>query len=102
MKLTMDDAIRKMMKDGGDLNIYNSDITVLPKNLVVPGDLTMMNAPVSRLPDGLIVRGSLWLTGCKKLSRLPENLYVGKNIWIKGTKITKIPESVNIGGIVCK
>ena len=61
--LTKEDLIVK-----GDLNLYKSDISSLPKNLKVEGNLNLSYAKIMHLPKGLKVGENLLImnTNLKK------------------------------------
>jgi len=58
------DKILEYIKNGseGSLNLPNSPIKFLPKNLTkVGGTLNLINSQIEKLPDNLTVNGYLWL-----------------------------------------
>ena len=48
---------------GGDIDLRNTDIKVLPDNLVVGGNLDLEGTDIKVLPDNLVVGGCLYLEG---------------------------------------
>ena len=95
------DKIQEYIKNGseGDLNLSNSPIQFLPKNLTkVGGDLNLMHSQIEKLPDNLTVNGNLDLDGCKNLQSLPNGLKVKNNLHIRDTNITSLPSDLEVGG----
>lgn len=60
MKLTLEEANRIMAENNGHLDLYNTEITELPKGLKVGGDLDLRNTPITKLPDNLKVDGNIF------------------------------------------
>ena len=90
------------IKDGkpyylGSLDLYSTDVTSLPDNLVVGGWLDLSYTKISKLPDNLVVGGFLNLTGTN-ITELPEGLVVGGFLDLFDTMITELPENLVVGG----
>lgn len=117
MKLTLKEAQEMMSKCGGSLDLYKTDITVLPSSLMVPGNVYLYNTNLTALPNNLIVGGNLDLynTGitslpkdlivggnldlsCTPIVKLPDGLVVGGDLDLRRTKITSLPEGLTVGG----
>ena len=81
----------------GDLNLFKSKITSLPKGLKVGGKLSLYNSKITSLPENLKVRGSLNLSGTK-ITSLPEGLKVGGDLSLYETKITSLPKGLKVRG----
>lgn len=117
MKLTKKRALRMMREGGGNLDLYRSEITELPKGLVVDGYIDLYNTPIANLPEDLIVGETLYLNntlitslpaGIKVggsldlsntlISSLPNNFTVGGSLYLSNTRITSLPDDIVIGG----
>ena len=84
----------------GDLNLINSKIKSLPKDLEVGGFLDLSYSLINSLPEGLIVGGALSLFDCTNITSLPEGLKVGRNLDLGFTKITSLPKGLKVGGYI--
>ena len=82
---------------GGELYLYGTNITELPDNLVVGGWLGLSHTKVIRLPNNLVVGGCLSLE-FTNITELPKNLIVGGGLGLFGTNITKLPDNLVVGG----
>ena len=51
------------MKVGGDLELYDTELTSLPEGLKVGGHLDLRQTNITSLPKGLEVRGYLYTYG---------------------------------------
>ena len=71
----------------GDLDLYHSNITSLPKGLKVGGDLDLYHSKITSLPEGLKVRGYLDLR-YSSIESLPKGLKV-RDLHIWETSLTK-------------
>jgi len=81
---------------GGDLNLTNSKVSVLPDGLVVDGDLLLEGSAVRVLPYGLRVSGSVY--GGSEITSLSENIVIDGDLSLLFAPITKLPESLSVGG----
>jgi hypothetical protein len=79
-----------------ELNISDSDITNLPKGLVVNGALLMENTDIEELPDDIKFH-SLFAAG-SKLKKLPDGLTVDGWLDISETPMSKLPENLTVMG----
>jgi hypothetical protein len=66
---------------------------------VVNGDLNLGNTPITSLPKNLKVHGGLNLSGTQ-ITSLPEGLTVNSYLDLGGTNVETLPESSDIGGFV--
>jgi len=84
----------------GDLDLRDTDIEFLPKNLKkVGGSLTLINCKKLRyLPDNLVVENNLDLDYCESLEGLPNGLFVRHRLDIRGTKFPTLPIDLKVGG----
>ena len=90
----INDKIQEYIRNGsvGDLDLRNSPIKFLPKNLTkVGGDLILTHSQIEKLPDNLIVNGGLDLDNCKNLQSLPNGLKVKEILDLRDTNITSLP-----------
>ena len=95
------DKIQEYIRNGfgGDLDLRNSPIKFLPKNLTkVGGSLNLMYSQIEKLPDNLTVNGYLWLDYCKNLQSLPNGLKVEGPLDLRYTNITSLPSDLEVGG----
>jgi hypothetical protein len=95
------DKIQEYVKNGskGDLDLRNSLIKLLPRNLTkVGGNLNLMLSQIEKLPDNLMVNGYLDLESCKNLKSLPNGLKVKYYLDLQGTNITSLPLDLEVGG----
>ena len=87
---------RMMSANNGTLDISNTKITQLPKELVVKGDL-ILNRYIKKLPDKLIVEGNLDLRGTNVDLQSTSQLQVGGNLYT-GHCTTGFKWIVMVGG----
>ena len=80
----------------GSLDLYDTNITSLPKNLVVGGRLDLGCTNITSIPENLVVGGELYLD-CSKINSLPDNLVVGGSMNLRRTNITSLPENLVVG-----
>ena len=73
---------------GGNLDLYNTQITSLPDNLKVGGYLDLSNTQITSLPDNLKVGGGLYLSNTR-ITSLPDNLQVGGGLYLSNTPISQ-------------
>ena len=95
------DKIQEYIRNGfgGDLDLRNSPIKFLPKNLTkVGGSLNLMYSQIEKLPDNLTVNGYLWLDYCKNLQSLPNGLKVIGELDLQDTNLTSLPSDLEVGG----
>ena len=95
-KLTLKKA-KRMMDEGGNLDLRGTGITSLPDNLTVGGWLDLRDTSITTLPDNLTVGGSLDLSGTG-ITALPANLTVGGWLDLTDTSITTLPDNLTVGG----
>ena len=93
--------IRDYIKNGsqGDLDLRNSTIEFLPKNLTqVNGDLRLIDSVnLKSLPNNLTVNGRVDLEGCKNITSLPSGLKVTVYLDISQTNIKSLPLDLEVG-----
>jgi len=97
------EKIQEYIRNGfeGDLELENSPIKFLPRNLTkVGGSLILMYSQIEKLPDNLTVNGYLWLDNCKNLQSLPNGLKVYGDLDLRFTNITFLPSDLEVGGIL--
>ena len=70
--------------------INNKPIT--KEDLKVGGDLNLFKSKITSLPKGLKVGGKLILSYCENISSLPEGLIVRGNLYVRGTELQKYSE----------
>ena len=95
------DKIQEYIRNGfkGDLDLRNSPIQFLPRNLTkVGGSLILMYSQIEKLPDNFTVNGDLWLDGCKNLQSLPNGLKVKGFLDLQDTNITSLPSDLKVEG----
>ncbi len=97
MKLTLEEAKRRMEANNGDLDLSGTPITSLPAGLTVGGWLDLHGTQIRELPDGLTVGGNFYLSGTQ-IKKLPAGLTVGGNLYLRGTPVTSLPEGLTVGG----
>ena len=107
MKLTLEEAKRRMDANGGWLYLRGTQITALPDNLTVGGWLDLSGTQITALPDNLTVGGWLDLSGTQitdkereraKVRRLKGGDYVeGRYIYCDGC-LTHIKGTRRAGG----
>jgi len=94
------EKIQEYIRNGfeGDLELENSPIKFLPRNLTkVGGSLILMYSQIEKLPDNLTVNGYLWLDGCKNLESLPNGLKVKGGLDLRHTNLTSLPSDLEVG-----
>jgi len=94
------DKIQEYVKNGskGDLDLRNSLIKLLPRNLTkVGGNLNLMLSQIEKLPDNLMVNGYLDLESCKNLKSLPNGLKVKYYLDLRHTNLTSLPSDLEVG-----
>ena len=95
------DKIQEYIRNGseGNLDLENSPIKFLPKNLTkVGGSLILMYSQIEKLPDNLTVNWNLVLDSCKNLQSLPNGLKVKSNLDLQDTNITSLPSDLEVNG----
>ena len=100
IKIT-NEKIQEYIRNGfeGDLELENSPIKFLPRNLTkVGGKLNLMYSQIEKLPDNFIVNGYLDLEKCKNLQSLPNGLKVGHTLDLRDTNIRSLPSDLEVGG----
>ena len=93
------DKIQEYIKNGSQdgLELRRSPIKFLPKNLIkVGGKLDLFYSQIEKLPDNLTVNGHLWLDGCKNLQSLPNGLKVKEILDLRDTNITSLPSDLEV------
>ncbi len=99
----INDEIQEYIKKGskGNLNLRNSPIKFLPKNLTnVGGSFLLMRSQIEKLPDNLIVNGGLDLDNCKNLQELPNGLKVKSSLDLQDTNIRFLPSDLECGTLI--
>ena len=93
--------IRNYIRNGGkgDLDLSDSNVTSLPKNLKVEGSLNLINNPLKDLPSGLVVGGSLYMDDTK-ITDIPSNIKVRKSIIARNSKIVRLPDNLTVNGLL--
>ncbi len=81
MELTLNQTQEMMERNHGDLDLSDSQIRALPKNLHVAGDLDLSFTRIQELPEGLVVGGNLHLGG-SLVQELPKGLHVAGYIFM--------------------
>ncbi|TKI06561.1 hypothetical protein [Martelella alba] len=79
-----------------DLDLKNTPIKTLPKDLQVGGNLFLENSQIYALPDNMGIDGGLDLENTP-IAQLPSNLFVGDYLNIQGTNITSLPKDLYVG-----
>ena len=79
---------KKDLNVKGDLDLSNSNITLLPEGLKVGGTLDLIELNIETLPEGLKVGDNLVLS-FSSIQTLPKGLKVGDDLYIYGTPLTK-------------
>ena len=72
---SIDTIYELMEKDGGSLDLTESEIEYLPDNLIVHGFLSLRGSKVKKLPENLIVEDFLDINETQ-LSDIPKSLIV--------------------------
>ena len=93
------DKIQEYIRNGseGNLDLENSPIKFLPKNLTkVGGSLILMYSQIEKLPDNLTVNWNLVLDSCKNLQSLPNGLKVKYDLDLRDTNITSLPSDLEV------
>lgn len=118
MKLTLEEAKRRMERNNGSLDLSWTDYTELPDPLEVPGNLNLGNSNIQKLPTHLKVDGSINIefseiedldTDFLEIGRdlyasdtpirhLPKHLIVRGACWLDHTNISEIPDNAVFGG----
>jgi hypothetical protein len=94
------DEIQEYIRNGseGDLDLSNSPIKVLPRNLTkVGGYLFLMLSQIEKIPDNFTVNGYLDLDNCKNLESLPNGLKVKGFLDLRNTNLTSLPSDLEVG-----
>ena len=96
LKITKDE-----LNVDGDLNLSHTNITALPRGLMISGYLDLFNCTsLKALPDGLQVVWSLYLNGCTSLRSLPNGLKVGGDLNLEDTPLAKMYNADEIRAII--
>ena len=89
---------KKDLNVKGDLDLSNSNITLLPEGLKVGGSLLLdMTRFLKSLPKGLKVFGYLDLS-YSGIKSLPEDLEVSGELNLTDTELTSLPKGLKVGG----
>ena len=82
--------IKQYIENGneGNLDLSDTSINSLPKNLTVNGDLNLNNTPIDSLPENLTVNGFLMVDNTP-ITILPASLTVKKGIGVSNTPMMK-------------
>ncbi len=96
--------IQKYIENGsiGDLNLSDSPIVNIPKELIeVGGDLDLCNCKsLKSLPDGLRVDGALTLRQCT-IEVLPKNLHVRGDLDLyNASSLKSLPDNLHVGDML--
>ena len=115
------DKIQEYIRNGseGNLDLRNSPIKFLPKNLTkvggylwldfcenlqslpngfkVDGDLDLRNTNITFLPTDIQVKGDLNLRN-SSIKSLPSDLEVGGNLILINSQIEKLPDNLTVNG----
>jgi len=98
------DKIQEYIRNGseGSLDLRNSPIQFLPKNLTkVGGKLNLMYSQIEKLPDNFMVNGYLDLEKCKNLQSLPDNLRVNGYLDLDSCKnLESLPNGLKVKGFL--
>lgn len=79
------------------IDLSNTDLSELPRGLMVCGDLDVSNTKIEELPEFFAISGSLDVSNTP-LTKLPRFFQVEKNVFIGGTQINNVPGNACIGG----
>lgn len=81
----------------GHLTFNIPEKLVLPDNLTIKHYLGIQLTNITELPRGLVIGAGLWARSSKLIS-LPEDLIVKNSIDLAFTQVQKLPENMNVGG----
>ena len=89
--------IQNYIRNGGkgDLDLSDSNVTSLPKNLKVEGNLYLNTNPLKDLPSGLVVGGSLYMDDTK-ITDIPSNIKVRKSIIARNSEVISLPDNFTV------
>jgi len=87
------------LKVGGDLNMFETNVNTIPKELFVKGSFDLSNTPITSLPENLKVGGDLYLCHTN-INTLPEDLEVGCSLYLTSSKITSLSKFIKVGSHV--
>ena len=79
------------------MNLYNSKIKKIGKNLVIKRYCDLSNTPIEELPNNVSIGGDLNLYD-SKIKKIGKNLVVKGNCNLSYTPIEELPDDVSIGG----
>ena len=98
------DKIQEYIRNGfkGDLDLRNSPIQFLPRNLTkVGGSLILFYSQIEKLPDNLTVNRGLDLAKCENLKSLPDNLIVNGYLDLEKCKnLESLPNGLKVKGFL--
>lgn len=79
---------KELTKVGGNLILIACvELYTLPDNFTVGCDLDLRYSNIEYLPNNLTVGGSIYLQGCGQIKTLPKNLKIGGDLGITSTSI---------------
>lgn len=81
---------------GVTLDMAGTNIQEIPSSVFIGGNLNAAGSRLKCLPEYFVVPGHLTLEGCRHLKCLPNHLSVGGTLDISNTKITCIPDTVEL------
>lgn len=90
-------ALQAGLKFQGTLDISGTDLTELPRDLIVTGHLIANDTRLSELPDGLVVRGNVELRR-SEIRRLGNAVKVNGNMDLAGSRMMLLPTGLSVGG----
>lgn len=90
-------TLQNGMKFEGTLNISGTDLTELPRDLIVTGHLIANDTCLSELPPGLKVRGNVELRR-SQIRRLGDAVKVNGNMDLSGSRMMILPNGLTVGG----
>lgn len=87
----------------GNLTVYRcpnfKSVVSLPDNLTVVGNLDLYESRITKLPKGLVVTECLRLDK-SLIKELSNDLYVGHDLQMNFTEITSIPATIKVYGYI--
>ena len=99
----VDELLSNIKHIDGYLDLSRSNVTEIPKDLIIDGYLSLSNTKIQNLPTGLIVNGDLDLINCKNIKSFPSDLTVNGNLILNSKLFDKQQlkkQLPNVGNII--
>jgi hypothetical protein len=78
---------------------WKNEIPLTEEDLNVNGDLDLSNSNITLLPEGLKVSGTFDL-GYSNITSLSEGLKVGDDLYLSNSNLSSLPKGLEVGGFI--